>query len=149
MALLPQHFSPAPSSHRHRESRHCPWWGKGREFPLASLLLLLPIATPLPSAKVCATAEKPWWADMATGMCWFCCARQESGSSQVFVSKVLLQGRARNTRLSTFLAYSSVGVHQPCPQHSTNPKLASIPTAALISIGIFLVPQSAAHALWL
>lgn len=63
MSLLPQLLSGSFLSQAGREQILPMVGGERREFPLASLL---PIAAPLPSAKVCATAEKPRWADMPT-----------------------------------------------------------------------------------
>jgi len=50
---------------------------------------------------------------MPNGTCWCCYAREEPDASQVFVGKVLLQRRARNTGLSIFLVYSSAAAHHP------------------------------------
>lgn len=60
---------------------------------------------------------------------------------RVFVSKIWLQGRARNTGLSTFLAYTSAGVHQPSLQHPASPMLASTLPAAPISLCFPCTPQ--------
>lgn len=146
-ALLPYNTSlqPLPPTGRERADTESPLplFMRKREFPPAWLLSVLscqqdipsPVAGPLPSARVGAIAEGTGLADMPNGTCRFCYAREDPDASQVFVDKVLLQGRARNTGLSIFLVYSSAGARQPCAQHPANLVLASTLAAVLISSG--------------
>lgn len=107
-ALLPYtSLQPLPPTGRERADTESPlplFMRKG-EFPPAWLVSVLscqqdipsPVAGPLPSARVGAIAEGTGLADMPNGTCRFCYAREDPDTSQVFVGKVLLQGRARST----------------------------------------------------
>lgn len=146
-ALLPYNTSLQPFPPTGRETADTesplPLFMRKGEFPPAWLIFVLscqqdipsPVAGPLPSARLGAIAEGTGLADMPNGTCRFCYAREDPDASQVFVGKVLLQGRARNTSLSIFLVYSSAGARQPCAQHPANLVLPSTLAAVLISSG--------------
>lgn len=143
MPLPLQHFSPAHSPHGRGGISSC--------FAALSAALLPghpPPHSSTTSARLGAAAERTGLAAVPIGTCWFCYAREEPDASPVFVSKIWLQGRARNTGLSTVLAYASAGVHQPpfstLQAQCWHPRCLQPPSHL-----VFPVPHSAAHALWL